>query len=202
MPDVLGGDHGKCPVHGEQEAVDEARLARGRQVPRSIVEVPGGSQDGQRKSQRAKGRLQHRALREQIVVGGVRADGRQAKNLRRLGCCQRRSDAVDHGARFGIAGLGVELRGRQDEHRFGPTEGGRQRRRVRHLGDSDRAAERGPRFTFLRITHDGAHRLAGSEEGACELAADLARDSCDCVHLDPPIHGVVPEACLAIQGAV
>jgi hypothetical protein len=120
-------------------------------------------------------------------VNGVRPDGRQAEDLGRLGDRQRLDDAVDYRLCLRIARLRVELRRWQDEYRRGARERLCERRRILHLGEDDLAPSRGPHFTFRRVTHNGANRLASGEQSPRERATNLAGDARDYIHRDSPL---------------
>ena len=120
-------------------------------------------------------------------MNGICADRRQAEGLSGLGCCQRLNDGLDNRLRLWITGLRVELWRWQNEHRVRTGERAGQRRSIVHVGEREFATLRDPCSSSARVTHDCADRLAGREQCASKLAADLAGDAGDGVHRRSPI---------------
>ena len=63
-----------------------------------------------------------------------------------------------------------------------PSERAGQRLGILHFGNRDFAAEIGPEPALVRIADDRADSLARGQQGARDGAADLARDTGDCIH--------------------
>jgi hypothetical protein len=59
-----------------------------------------------------------------------------------------------------------------------------------HLGDRDLAAARLPHVALRSFADNGADRQTGVQQRIGECPADLAGDSCDCVHQMSPLSDV------------
>ncbi len=117
----------------------------------------------------------------------IGADGRQAHDLAGLRLDQGGAHGVDDAPGFGEAGLRIEFGRRQDENAGGGLEGGREGRRVVHLGHGDLAAVGPPFGRFCLAAQHGANIPLVGEQGARQRAADLAGDSGDGIHRQSPM---------------